>query len=141
MSEDMDLFDEEPSVKQKQQAQLTEKSSAGQKQSLNVMETSSSSKRQRLHVEGSDTSQRRESGSYKNQSQKSEQHIISIKTEPVDPSDNSTTDPEPSKPLLVSSASKREKDILPFEEDEASFIEVRTEDLLSFHFILVHFLH
>ncbi|KAG7242246.1 hypothetical protein INR49_024292 [Caranx melampygus] len=123
MSEDMDLFDEQPSAKERQQAQLTEKSSAEQKQSFNVVKTSSSSKRQCLHVEDGDTNQRRESGSHKNQSQKSEQHIISIKTEPMDPSEHITTNHEPSKPSIVSSASKGGKDILPFEEDEASFIE------------------
>ncbi|XP_071325848.1 nibrin [Trachinotus anak] len=128
MSEDMDFFDEQPLGNQGQQAQLTGQSSTKQKQGLNTAEALSSSKRQRFHVEDSETNQQplmgweKGSGSHKNHNQKSEQHIISIKTEPVDPSEYRTTNHESSKPLHMSSASKS-KNILPFEDDEASFIE------------------
>ncbi|XP_056237027.1 nibrin [Seriola aureovittata] len=128
MSEDMDFFDEQPSSKQGKQVQLT-KSSTEQKQGLNTVEPSSSSKRQRLHVEDRETNQRllvgleKETGSQKNNGQKSEQHIISIKTEQLDPSEYMTTNHESSKPPHMSSASTSKKNILPFEDDDASFIE------------------
>lgn len=135
MSEDMEFFDEQPSEKQRQQAQLPGKSSAEPEQDFNMVETLSSSKRQRLTVEEGETSQRPESSSHKKRSQKTEQRIISVKTEPMDPSENITTNYESSKPPHMSSAIKVEKDIVPFEDDNASFIEVRTEDLLALHFI------
>lgn len=119
MSEDMDWFDEKP------QARMH--SSTEQKQA--TVEASSSSKRQRIQREESGiTSQRlqvgleKESGTNKNQSVKTEQHIVSIKTEQLDPSEYRTTNHESSKPLKMSSASKNQN-LEPFDEDDASFIE------------------
>lgn len=128
MSEDMDYFDEPPSGNQGQQAQLLMHSSTEQKRGLNTVEASS--KRQRIHLEGNGANKRpqagleKESGSYKKHSQKSEPHIVSIKTEQVHPSEYKTTYHESSKPPEVSSASTSEN-IETFEDDEASFIEVR----------------
>lgn len=119
MSEDMDFFDEQLPGNQGQQAQLTGQSSTTQKRSLNTPEDLSSNKRQRVNVEdgGADTRPlvglEKESGSHKNHSQQSEQYIVSIKTEPVDPSEIKTTNHESSK----------SKNLLPFEQDEPSFIE------------------
>lgn len=119
MSEDMDWFDEKP------QARMH--SSTEQKQA--TVEASSSSKRQRIQREESGiTSQRlqvgleKESGTNKNQSVKTEQHIVSIKTEQLDPSEYRTTNHESSKPPKMSSASKNQN-LEPFDEDDASFIE------------------
>lgn len=128
MSEDMDCFDEQPSDNQGQRAQPLMHSSVGKQQVIN---TSSSSKRQRVHLEENVTNKKpqvglkKESGYHKNHSEKSEQHIISIKTEKVDPSEHGTTYQEPSKRPQVSSASTS-KNIEPFDDDETSFIEVRT---------------
>lgn len=128
MSEDMDYFDEPPSGNQDQQAQLIMHSSTEQKRGLSTVEASS--KRQRVHREENGASKRpqagleKESGSHKKHSQKSEQPIVSIKTEQVDPSEYKTAYHESSKPPEASSASKSEN-IEPFEDDEASFIEVR----------------
>ncbi|XP_040900965.1 nibrin [Toxotes jaculatrix] len=124
MSEDMDFFDEQPSVHKGQQAQLRGQSSAEQKYSLNTVEASSSSKRQRIYVEENGTNKRLLAGlesAHKNQSQKSEQHIISIKTEQVHPSEYSTSNHESSKPPNMSSAIK--SDNIQHFKDEASFIE------------------
>ncbi|XP_039974775.1 nibrin [Xiphias gladius] len=127
MSEDMDFFDEQTSGNQGEQAQLKGQSSNEPKQGLNVVEASSLSKRQRIHVEDNETKRRppvsleKESGSHKNQSQQSEKHIVTIKTEQVHPSEYRTTNHESSKPPDMSSASKR-KNIQP-NEYEASFIE------------------
>ncbi|XP_044065318.1 nibrin isoform X2 [Siniperca chuatsi] len=124
MSEDMDCFDEQPSDNQGQQAQLMMHSSAKQKQGLKTVEASS--KKQRVHVEENGTNKRpqveKEAGSHNNHSQKSEQHIVSIKTEQVHPFEYRTTYHEPSNPPEVSTASTS-KNIEPFEDDEASFIE------------------
>eukprot|EP00064_Thunnus_orientalis_P005659 superscaffoldBa00000566_g5673 len=126
MSEDMDWFDEKP------QARMH--SSTEQKQA--TVEASSSSKRQRIQREESGIiSQRlqvgleKESGTNKNQSRKTEQHIVSIKTEQLDPSEYRTTNHESSKPPKMSSASKNQN-LEPFDEDDASFIEVRKESLM-----------
>ncbi|XP_041798126.1 nibrin [Chelmon rostratus] len=125
MSEDMDCFDEQPSDNQGQRAQPLMHSSVGKQQVIN---TSSSSKRQRVHLEENVTNKKpqvglkKESGYHKNHSEKSEQHIISIKTEKVDPSEHGTTYQEPSKRPQVSSASTS-KNIEPFDDDETSFIE------------------
>ncbi|KAI3361039.1 hypothetical protein L3Q82_013236 [Scortum barcoo] len=122
MSEDMDYFDDPP---QNQQAQLITHSSTKQKQHLNTAE--SSSKRQRVHAERNEADNRlqvgleKESGFHKKHSQKSEQHTVTIKTEPVDPSEYKTTY-QSGKPPKVSSASANEN-IEPFEDDDASFIE------------------
>lgn len=108
MSEDMD-FDEQPSHNQGQEAQLVMRSSTEQKRGSNTVEASSSNKRKRVHLEES----------RKNQT---DQHIVSIKTEQVHPSEYQTTNHESSKPAQVSSASTS-TDIQPFDDDEASFVE------------------
>lgn len=129
MSEDMDCFDEQPSGNQGQQAQLIMHRSTKQKQGLNTVEASSSSKRQRIHMEENGANQRsqmalqKESGSHKNHSLKSEHHVVSIKTEQVHPLEYTSIYNEPSKPPEVSASTS--KFIQPFEDDEASFIEVR----------------
>ncbi|XP_045901976.1 nibrin [Micropterus dolomieu] len=116
MSEDMDCFDE----------QSITHSFAEQKQSLNTAE--SSSKRQRVHLEEKGSNKRtqlgleRESGTHKGHSQKSEHHIVSVKTEQVHPFEYRTAYHESSKPPEASSASTS-KNIDAFEDDEASFIE------------------
>lgn len=128
MSEDMDCFDEQPSDNRGQRAQPIMHSSAGEKQGIN---TSSSSKRQRVHPEENvtdrkpQTGPKKEPGYQKNHSEKSEQHIVSIKTEEVDPFEHRTPYQESNKRPQVSSASTS-KNIEPFDDDEASFIEVRT---------------
>ncbi|XP_035528315.1 nibrin isoform X1 [Morone saxatilis] len=122
MSEDMD-FDEQPSYNQGQQEQLLKPSSAEKNQGVNTVEALSSSKRQRVNLEengkGPQVGLERDSGSHK--SQKSEQHIVSIKTEQVDPFEYGTY-LESSKPPKAPSASTS-TNIEPFEEDEASFVE------------------
>ncbi|KAM9353959.1 nibrin [Symphorus nematophorus] len=128
MSEDMDCFDEQPSVNQGQKPHPIVHTSTEKKQGLNAVEASSSSKRQRVHLEENGTSKRprvgldKQSDSHKNHSQQSEQRTISIKTEQVDPSEYRTTSHESSKRPEVSSASTS-KNTEPFEEDDASFIE------------------
>ncbi|XP_075965409.1 nibrin [Anarhichas minor] len=122
MSEDMDFFDEQPSGTQGQPAQLITLSSTEQKQSLNTVEASSSSKRQRVHLEDDVKNQRPQAGLEKDKKQKSDQHIVAIKTEPVHLLDYKTTNNESSTRPEVSSASTS-KDIQPFDDDEASFIE------------------
>ncbi|XP_062278474.1 nibrin isoform X2 [Scomber scombrus] len=127
MSEDMDWFDEQPSGNQGPQARMHR--STENKQALTTMEALSSSKRQRVQREESGVTNQRlqvglkkESGTNKGQSQQTEQHIVSIKTEPLYPSENRTTNHESRKPPKVSSASKNQN-LKPFEEDEQSFIE------------------
>lgn len=145
MSEDMDCFDEQPSNNKGQQAQLTVQSSAEQKQRLNTAEASSLSKKQRVNREENETNRRpqvsleKDSSSSKDQRQNSEQHIISIKKEQVHPSEYRTTNYEFSKPPERSSASKS-KELEPFEDDDdASFIEVSKEDLISdYHWSFLH---
>ncbi|XP_068591644.1 nibrin [Cebidichthys violaceus] len=122
MSEDMDFFDEQPSGNQGQSAQLITLSSTKQKQSLNTVEASSSSKRQRVHLEENVKNQRPQVGLEKDKKQKSDQHIVAIKTEQVNLLEYKTTNNESSTRPEVSSASTS-KDIQPFEDDEASFIE------------------
>lgn len=124
MSEDMDCFDEKPSINQGQQAKLVP-NSAKQKQFLNTVE--SSSKRQRVHLEENGTANQRTQGPEKESSlhksgKRSEQHGVCIKTEPIHPTDYMTTDQESTKPAELSSASKS-KNVIPFEEDDVSFIE------------------
>lgn len=125
MSEDMDCFDEQPSINKGQQAKH-EHSSAKQKQVLNSAEFSS--KRQRVHLEKNGiTNQRPQAGAEKESSleknsQRSEQHAVRIKTEPADPADYTTANHGSSKPEEMSSASTS-KDVIPFEEDDVSFIE------------------
>lgn len=130
MSEDMDFFDE-PHTDKGQQAQPIQHSSAEKKQGLELVEASSASKRQRTDREENGSSKKPQRGlekefaSLKNQSQKAEQLIVSVKTEPVHPVEAKTTYREPSKPPEMSSASTS-TNIEPLEDDDASFIEVRT---------------
>lgn len=126
MSEDMDCFDEQPSINEGKQAQPG---------GLDTVEASSSSKRPRVHLEENGTNKRPQLGLetesvssiHKKNSQKSEQRIVSIKTEPVDPLECRTTFNESSKRREVPSASTS-TNIEPF-EDDASFIEVRTLEI------------
>lgn len=135
MSEDMDCFDEQPSINEGKQAQPILFTSTGKKEGLDTVEASSSSKRPRVHLEENGTNKRpqlgleTESGSsiHKKNSQKSEQRIVSIKTEPVDPLECRTAFNESSKRREVPSASTS-TNIEPF-EDDASFIEVRTLEI------------
>ncbi len=115
MSLDMDGFDEQPSHNQGQQAQPITPSSTKNKHGLNTMEASSSSKRQRVHVEENRTNKR--------PLEKPEQQIVSIKTEQVSPVKDMTTYHESSKRPGVTSVSTN-KNVEPFEDDDASFIEV-----------------
>ncbi|XP_047455372.1 nibrin isoform X2 [Mugil cephalus] len=127
MSLDMDFMDEDDD-QGKHQAQPKAFSPATQKQGLNSEETSSSCKRQRVHVEENGKSVKRpeevgmakESGPPKKP--QPEQHRASIKTEPVHPTDYVTSYHKSSKPPQKSSASSS-KTVMPFEEDEGSFIE------------------
>ncbi|XP_042346349.1 nibrin [Plectropomus leopardus] len=129
MSEDMDFFEEPPSVNQRQKAQPLMCGSIGQKsteqkQSLNTEEAFSSSKRQRILVEENVKNQRpqvgleKESASHNNKIP--DPHIVSIKTEQVDPLEYRKSDQN--KPPKVPSASTSEN-IQPFDDDEVSFIE------------------
>lgn len=122
MSEDMDCFDELPSDKG-QQAQPITHSSTEKEQGLDNVEALSASKRQRVHLKENGTNKRpqgvleKESASLKNNGQKSEQHIVSIKTEHVHPLEYRTTYHESSKAPEVSSATTS-KNIEPFKDDE-----------------------
>lgn len=119
MSEDMDCFDEPPSDKG-QQAQPITHSSTEKKQGLDNVEALSASKRQRVHLKENGTNKRPQGGlekESKNNRQKSEQHIVSIKTEQVNPLEYRTTYHESSKAPEVSSATTS-KNIEPFEDDE-----------------------
>lgn len=118
MSEDMDCFDEKPSIDHSQQVKLVH-NSAKPKQVLNTVE--SSSKRQRVHLEENRVANQR----HKN-GQRSEQHVVCIKTEPIHPTDYMTTQ-ESTKPAEIPSAST--SNVIPFEEDDVSFIEVRKDEL------------
>ncbi|XP_026228135.1 nibrin isoform X2 [Anabas testudineus] len=137
MSEDMDCFEVQPPQKKSQQEQPTVLGSADQKQGLNSADALSLSKRQGVHREENGTNQRpkvsleKDSTSSKDWRQNSKQHIISIKKEQVDPSEYGTTNYESSKHLERSSASKS-KELQPFEDDDASFIE--DVDLLKVDF-------
>uniref|UniRef100_A0A3Q3Q4A4 Nibrin n=1 Tax=Monopterus albus TaxID=43700 RepID=A0A3Q3Q4A4_MONAL len=130
MSEDMDCIDEQLSGNRGQQAGLIMQSSAEQKPGLTTLEASSLSKRQRVHREENGSNQRPKDGLEKDQRQKPEQHVVSIKTEQVHPSQYRKTNQESSKLPPMSSASTS-KNIQPFEDDEASYIEVRKEGLTS----------
>ncbi|KAM8869624.1 nibrin isoform 2-T2 [Spinachia spinachia] len=114
MSED--FFDEQPTVNQGREAPPTTLSSTEQKQRLDTVEASSSSKRQRVHLGEDVESQRPQI-----EEQRSDREVFTIKTEPVhslgyETNIKATTRPE------VSSASTC-KDVLPFEDDDESFIE------------------
>ncbi|XP_028985651.1 nibrin [Betta splendens] len=122
MSEDMDCFEE--------QAQLPVQSSAGRKQLLNTAEASSLSKRQRVHKEENVTSQKPLMSLEKDSSTctskdlrpKPEQHIISIKEEPVHLSEYGAANPDSSK--CPERSSNKNKDLELIEEDnDPSFIE------------------
>ncbi|XP_034409989.1 nibrin [Cyclopterus lumpus] len=122
MSEDMDFFDEQPSGNQGQQEQLMTLSSTEQKQSLNTTEASSSTKRQRVHLEKNVKNQWPQVGLGKENKQTSDQHIVNIKPEPVDPVEYKTTNKGSGTRPEESSASTS-KAIQPFEDDDVSFIE------------------
>ncbi|XP_056300371.1 nibrin isoform X2 [Pseudoliparis swirei] len=122
MSEDMDFLDEQPSGNQGQQAQLETLKSTEQKLSLNTVAASSSSKRQRVQLEEHVKNQKPQVGLGKEKKQTSGQHIVTIKTEQVDPVEYKTTNKGSSTRPEVSSASTS-KDIQPFEDDDSSFIE------------------
>ena len=136
MLEDMDCFDDKVSSDQGQEEQLIAHSLPKQKQGLHAVDASSSSKRQRIHQESNGRSNKvpqqgrgKESSFLKNLSEQSDPHTVSIKTEPPHPTDFMTTNHESRKPPEMSSASTS-KDISHFEDDEASFVEVKEEDLL-----------
>lgn len=114
MSED--FFDEQPSGNHQSE----------QKQGLNTAEASSSSKRQRVHLEENGKNQKPHVGLEKEsqKNQNSKPHMVSIKTEQVDPLEDKTTYHESSK-------ANTSANVQPFEEDEASFIGVRIHCLLS----------
>ncbi|KAK2844576.1 hypothetical protein Q5P01_011235 [Channa striata] len=129
MSEDMDCFDEQPLHNQGHQAQPVVQSSIKQKQGLNTTEVSFLTKRQRLNreeVEGNQRPQQmgleKDPGSNEDQRQKSEQQIVSIKKDKVHPLEYRTTKHESSKPPESSFASTS-KDLQPFDDDDASFVE------------------
>uniref|UniRef100_A0A3B4ZA70 Nibrin n=1 Tax=Stegastes partitus TaxID=144197 RepID=A0A3B4ZA70_9TELE len=122
MSEGMDCFDEQLSDDQTH-------SSAKQKQGLSTEEASS--KRQRLQRKENETTKRQsgqvglEKTSSLHHNQGSEQHVVTVKTEPVDPTDYRTTTEEFRKPAEKPTA---RKNIKPFEDDD---VEVRKRDLLQ----------
>ncbi|TNN75725.1 Nibrin [Liparis tanakae] len=122
MSEDMDFLDEQPSGNQGQQAQLETLKSTEHKQSLNTVAASSSSKRPRVQLEEHVKNQKPQVGLGKEKKQTSGQHIVTIKTEQVDPVEYKTTNKGSSTRPEVSSASTS-KDIQPFEDGDSSFIE------------------
>ncbi|XP_034553283.1 nibrin [Notolabrus celidotus] len=134
MSEDMDCFDEQPSVNKGHQAQSVTLSSTKQKQEFYSVEASSSSKRQRIHVEGSETDTRPQRGLEKESgSQIKHSKTIQIKTEQVNPSEYRTSFHESIKPPEVpqTRTASTSKDVQPFEDDEAfaKDIEQLTEDV------------
>ncbi|KAK5862299.1 hypothetical protein PBY51_017710 [Eleginops maclovinus] len=124
MSQDMDFFDEQPSGNQGQQLKVS--SSTKQQQGLNIVEASSSSKRQRVQPEENGNNQRpevglqKESSSHKNL--KTEQHVVSIKTEQILPVEYKTPNHELSKPPKASSASSSTQ-LKPSDDDLQLFIE------------------
>ncbi|XP_067365098.1 nibrin isoform X2 [Channa argus] len=129
MSEDMDCFDEQPLYNQGHQAQPVVQSSVKQKQGLNTTEVSFLCKRQKVNREENGTNQRPQQmgweknlGSNKEQRQRSEQHIISIKTEEVHASEYKKTNHESSNPPESSFASTS-KDLQPFDDNDVSFVE------------------
>lgn len=125
MSEDMDFFDEPPSGKQGQKAQTV-------KQGFDTAETSSSSKRQRFHKEQNETneraqkSQQKESGSHFQHNIPSDDTLTSIKTEPINSSENRTSQHESSKHTEAPPArtAPTSKEIQAFEDDEAFIKDV-----------------
>lgn len=123
MSEDMDCFDEPPSD-EGQQAQPTKHSSAEKKRADVV--PFSASKKQRVALEENGTGKRpqgdlgKESASITS-SRITEQHIVSVKTEKVHPSEYGSSKPP--------EASWDAVKVNPLGEDEASFVEVRTNRL------------
>lgn len=118
MSEDMDCFDEPPSD-EGQQAQPTKQSSAEK----NLADIVPVSKKQRVTLEENGTSKRPQGGLGKEtasvkSSHIAEQHIVSVKTEQVHPSEHGSSKPP--------EASWDADHMNPLEKDEASFVEVRT---------------
>ncbi|KAM9309076.1 nibrin isoform 2-T2 [Pholidichthys leucotaenia] len=120
MSEDMD-FEEKSSINHGQQAQLVH-SSAKKKQVITA-ESSPSSKRQRVHREEDVMSKDRLQVGLEKESSLRKKHSpsVSIKTELVHPTDYMSVNQESRKPPQLSASTS--KDAMPFEDDEASFIE------------------
>lgn len=123
MSEDMDFFDDQPTVNQGHESLGL--GSAKQKQNLNSMEASSLNKRQRIHVEKNGTEKSLQKG-LKNESspqlihnETTEKDKIHIKTEQVDPSEHRSSYIETIKPTEVPQTASTSKETLPFEDDEA----------------------
>ncbi|XP_073341617.1 nibrin isoform X2 [Pagrus major] len=115
MSDDFDCFDQQPSDYKAQPI----------KQGSGNVEASSSSKRQRVQLEENVTSKRsqvgleKESTSNKNQSEKSVQHIVSVKKEPTHDLGYGSTYHESSKrPRPQVSSASTSKNLDPFEDDE-----------------------
>ncbi|XP_008285978.1 nibrin [Stegastes partitus] len=123
MSEGMDCFDEQLSDDQTH-------SSAKQKQGLSTEEASS--KRQRLQRKENETTKRQsgqvglEKTSSLHHNQGSEQHVVTVKTEPVDPTDYRTTTEEFRKPAEKPTA---RKNIKPFEDDDVEDLELLGADI------------
>lgn len=126
MSEDMDCFDEQPSVNEGHQS--IRLSSAKQKQNFNPVEASSASKRQRIHEEereGHEADKRSQSGLEKEPDSQlihnRANDKICIKTEREDPSEHRSSHNETIKPLEVpeNRTASKSKEMQPFEDDEA----------------------
>lgn len=129
MSEDMDFLNDSPPNSPSHREKPKVQGSANQKLSSNSVE--SSIKKQRLHQEQTErTSQKPDLGLNKERSQQnlreqSVQCAASIKTEQVDLTVNSTPTQNSSKPPKTS-ASCATNDKKDFEDDDASFIEVKS---------------
>ncbi|XP_061572820.1 nibrin [Cololabis saira] len=128
MSENMDDFDDEPSGCREQQQKPGVHSLTKQKQDQQTR------KKQRSDPEENGRSKRKpqmspgEESFQKNYSERTEEHLVSVKTEQVHSVDQRTTNQGPKKTPEVSSASKS-KDITPLEDDDGSLIE--DEELLK----------
>ncbi|XP_074538980.1 nibrin [Halichoeres trimaculatus] len=124
MSEDMDCFDEQPSVSEGHQSMRL--SSVKQKQNLNTVEASSASKRQRIHVEGHGADKRsqkgleKEPGSQFIQNKITDKDKVHIKTEWVNPPEHRSSYNETIKPPEVPQTRKAStsKELQPFEDDK-----------------------
>lgn len=138
MSEDMDCFDEQPSVKESHQSLRL--SSAKQKQDFNTAETPSASKRQRLHVEGHGADEKsqkgleKESGLQLIHSKTADNDKIHIKTDRINPSDHSSSHNETIKPPDVPQAktASTSKEMQPFEDDEAFKVRIQCHFVILF---------
>uniref|UniRef100_A0A3Q1GTJ5 Nibrin n=1 Tax=Acanthochromis polyacanthus TaxID=80966 RepID=A0A3Q1GTJ5_9TELE len=125
MSEDMDGFGEQLSDDQ------THKS-ATQKQASTAVE--SSSKRQRVQREEEaangtsrhlklQTGLEKKSSVHSNHSQRPEQQVVSVKTEPLHPTDHMTTNKESRSEKPTASTSRNIKPVQDDDDDDASFVE------------------